>query len=202
METNVIDIDIKGKSYGSEKILGPINMTVAPDATIALLGPSGIGKSTFLRIVGGLDNNFTGSISNNAKVSMVFQEPTLLPWRTVLQNITLITKVDIATAMEALEEVGLAGKQDRYPNQLSLGQQRRLALARAFAAKPQLLIMDEPFTSLDQALVEEMLDLSKKLIKSRKMATLFVTHSQREANFLADDIFEMSGSPATIKAKG
>ncbi|MBL1407008.1 MAG: ABC transporter ATP-binding protein [Hyphomicrobiales bacterium] len=194
----MIEIDIKGKSYGSDAVLGPIKMKILPKTTLALLGPSGVGKSTFLRIICGLDHAFSGSIINNAKTSMVFQEPTLLPWRTALQNITLISGANEETAIAVLEELGLASKQDQFPNQLSVGQQRRLSLARAFAANPQFLIMDEPFTSLDKSLVDEMLKLTKKLIKTREVTTLFVTHSQREAEYLSDEIFELSGNPATL----
>ena len=88
---------------------------------------------------------------------MVFQEPTLLPWRTALRNLTLVTGVDDAAAEAALEAVGLRGPGGLFPRQLSLGQQRRLALARAFATRPELLLLDEPFVSLDGPLVEEML---------------------------------------------
>lgn len=195
----MIEINIKSKSYGSEQVLGNIDLSIASKSSIALLGPSGVGKSTFLRILCGLDNDFEGNIKNNTKTAMVFQEPTLLPWRTALQNITLISGATNETAIEVLDELGLASKLDHFPNQLSIGQQRRLSLARAFAAKPKLLIMDEPFTSLDQSLVDEMLQLTKKLIRKREVTMLFVTHSMPEAEFLSDSIYELSGSPATLK---
>lgn len=194
----MIEINIKGKSYGSEQVLGNINLSIAPKSSIALLGPSGVGKSTFLRILSGLDNDFEGNIKNSSKTALVFQEPTLLPWRTTLQNITLISGASDETAIEVLHELGLASKLDHFPNQLSIGQQRRLSLARAFAAKPKLLIMDEPFTSLDQSLVNEMLQLTKNLLNKREITLLFVTHSMREAEFLSDDIYQLAGTPATL----
>lgn len=194
----MIEINIKGKSYGSEQVLGNINLSIAPKSSIALLGPSGVGKSTFLRILSGLDNDFEGNIKNSSKTALVFQEPTLLPWRTTLQNITLISGASDETAIEVLDELGLASKLDHFPNQLSIGQQRRLSLARAFATKPKLLIMDEPFTSLDQSLVDEMLQLTKNLLNKRETTMLFVTHSMREAEFLSDDIYQLTGTPATL----
>lgn len=194
----MIEINIVSKFYNREQVLGNIDLSIAPKTSIALLGPSGVGKSTFLRILSGLDNNFEGSIKNETKTAMVFQEPTLLPWRTALQNITFISGASDETAIEVLTELGLASKLDHFPNQLSIGQQRRLSLARAFAADPKLLIMDEPFTSLDQSLVDEMLQLTKKLISKRDVTMLFVTHSRREAEFLADEIYELAGAPATL----
>lgn len=194
----MIEINIKSKSYGNEQVLGNIDLSIAPKSSIALLGPSGVGKSTFLRILCGLDNDFEGNIKNKAKTAMVFQEPTLLPWRTALQNITLISGTSDETAIEVLDELGLASKLDHFPNQLSIGQQRRLSLARAFAAKPKLLIMDEPFTSLDQSLVDEMLQLTKNLLNKREITMLFVTHSMREAEFLSDEIYELTGAPAIL----
>lgn len=194
----MIEINIVSKFYNREQVLGNIDLSIAPKTSIALLGPSGVGKSTFLRILSGLDNNFEGSIKNETKTAMVFQEPTLLPWRTALQNITLISGASDETAIEVLTELGLVSKLDHFPNQLSIGQQRRLSLARAFAADPKLLIMDEPFTSLDQSLVDEMLQLTKKLISKRDVTMLFVTHSRREAEFLSDEIYELAGTPATL----
>lgn len=159
--------------------------------TLAVLGPSGVGKSTLLRIVAGLDPDYDGRVTRPERLAMVFQEPTLLPWRNTAQNVTLTTGVDAAQAEAALAEVGLAGKGALYPRQLSLGQQRRLGLARAFAVRPDLLLMDEPFVSLDAERVEEMLALTERLIAATRAATVFVTHSVAEAERLATRVLRI-----------
>ena len=131
---------------------------------------------------------------------MVFQEPTLLPWRSTKDNLTLTTGISDRAALSALSDVGLGDHADAYPRSLSLGQQRRLALARAFAGAPELLLMDEPFVSLDPDLVEEMMALFARLRAARQVATLMVTHSEDEAKMLASRIIKLSGSPAGIVA--
>jgi NitT/TauT family transport system ATP-binding protein len=128
----------------------------------------------------------------------VFQEPTLLPWRTVSENLIIPTGISYAQALEALSDIGLAGRDSDFPAQLSLGQQRRLALVRAFAVKPDLLLMDEPFVSLDPALVDEMMALFNKLGAGQDIATILVTHVEEEAARLADRIVRLGGSPAQI----
>ena len=157
-------VQIRRKAYGAHEVLRDLGFSVEPGETLAVLGPSGVGKSTLLRIVAGLDRAFEGEVRRPERIAMVFQEPTLLPWRSVLKNLTLVTGADDAAAEQALASVGLAGKGGLFPRQLSLGQQRRLALARAFVTRPELLLLDEPFTSLDAPLVEEMLALTERLI--------------------------------------
>ncbi len=124
---------------------------------------------------------------------MVFQEPTLLPWRRAIENLTLVTGVSRIRAEAALGEVGLAGLSASYPRQLLLGQQRRLALARAFVTGPALLLLDEPFVSLDQRLVGEMLALTEALIVAARPAAVFVTHSPPEAERLATRVLRIGG---------
>lgn len=181
----MITVDIHEKSFGGITVLKDLTFKLEANETLAITGPSGIGKTTLLRIVAGLDTDFEGTVSRPSRLAMVFQEPTLLPWRTALENICLLAHVSKDEAVDALAEVGLQGKNDRFPAQLSLGQQRRLALARAFALKPELLLMDEPFVSLDPELVEEMLHLTENLLSSHRVATIFVTHSDMEATRLA-----------------
>ncbi|EFO33680.1 aliphatic sulfonates import ATP-binding protein SsuB [Roseibium sp. TrichSKD4] len=194
----MISVDLKSKSFGSVQILGEIKLSVSAGECVALLGPSGIGKTTLLRIMSGLDSDFAGHLTKPNRIAMVFQEPTLLNWRTVLQNLTLVTGISTDKARNALSEVGLAGKEALYPLQLSLGQRRRLSLARAFVTDPDFLIMDEPFVSLDAERIEEMMELTQKLLNKRKIASLFVTHSQEEASMLATRIQHLRGSPATL----
>ena len=198
----MIQIDIRSKSFGGVPVLGPIRFGIARGETVALLGPSGIGKTTLLRIATGIDTTYQGRVKRPDAQAIVFQEPTLLPWRSVLDNLLLIhPSLDPADAQAALARVGLAGgKESLFPGQLSLGQRRRLSLARAFAGKPEFLVMDEPFVSLDAEAAEAMLALTQELIAEHRPATLFVTHAQDEADRLADHVLRMRASPqgATI----
>jgi ABC-type nitrate/sulfonate/bicarbonate transport system ATPase subunit len=193
-----MDIDIRSKSFAGKPVLGAIRLTVAPGERLAILGPSGIGKTTFLRIVAGLDSQFEGTVTGTDRTSVVFQEPTLLPWRTALENITLTTGVAEARARSLLADVGLEGKADLYPRQLSLGQQRRLALARAFAPEPQTLLLDEPFASLDAETADRMLDLTATLLDRVGVSMIFVTHDPAEAIRLKARVLTLKGTPATL----
>jgi ABC-type nitrate/sulfonate/bicarbonate transport system ATPase subunit len=184
-------VAVRRKAFGPNEVLRDVAFEVQLGDTLAVVGPSGVGKSTLLRIVAGLDASFEGEVRRPDRTAMVFQEPTLLPWRGALDNLTLTTGVDAAGAEAALAEVGLAGRGGLFPRQLSLGQQRRLALARAFARRPELLLLDEPYASLDPALVEEMLALTERLIAATRPATLFVTHSAAEAERLATRVLRL-----------
>lgn len=194
----MISVDIKEKTFADTTILGTVRFTLDPGETLAISGPSGIGKTTLLRIVAGLDRDFDGAVHGARSTAMVFQEPVLLPWRSALKNITLATRIDERAATEALVEIGLGAYADRFPGQLSLGQQRRLSLARALSASPDLLLMDEPFVSLDPALAEEMLALTDRLLKARQMATILVTHTESEARRLATRFARLEGEPAQL----
>ena len=195
---NALRINIGRKAFGTSEVLGSVVFELALGARVALVGPSGVGKSTLLRIVTGLDPAFEGTVERPERIGMVFQSPTLLPWRSALANITVATRCTSGVARERLAEVGLDTKADLFPDQLSLGQQRRLALARAFAAAPELLVMDEPFVSLDDALADEMISLTDALITRHGAALLLVTHSAREAERLADRTLRLSGTPASL----
>ncbi|MEC8580031.1 MAG: ABC transporter ATP-binding protein [Pseudomonadota bacterium] len=193
----MISVDIQQKSYGDTQILGRVAFQIPKGETVAILGPSGVGKSTLLRIVAGIDPDYQGTVARPDKMAIVFQEPTLLPWRTVLQNITLVhPDLSENAAMRMLKKVGIADKAHLFPGQTSLGQQRRLALARAFACQPDFLIMDEPFVSLDPETADTMLGLTETLIAETGPAVLFVTHAREEATRLADRILELRGQPA------
>ena len=194
-----IRVNILSKRFGATEVLRGVHFSVSRGETVALLGPSGIGKSTLLRIVAGLDRDFDGSVQRPEEMAMVFQEPTLLPWRSALQNLLLVHPgLTPSEARAALDRVGLKGREDAFPRALSLGQQRRLALARAFAGRPRMLIMDEPFVSLDPSLANAMLSLAEDLIAEQRPATIFVTHARAEADRLASRVLELRGTPATL----
>ena len=196
----VLDLALNTLQLGGAPILKDIHLSVPKGQTLALVGPSGIGKSSLLRIIAGLERSYQGRCNVAGKSAIVFQEPTLLPWRSTRDNICIATGVTPAAADTALADVGLQDRCDAYPNRLSLGQQRRLSLARAFAVQPDLLLMDEPFVSLDPALVAEMMQLFKTLQIAHDVTTILVTHVQEEAQALADRIITLAGKPATISS--
>ena len=197
VETPVLDLRLRRFAYAKTPVLRDITLSMARGETLALVGPSGVGKSSLLRVLAGLETAFDGESHVDGKVAIVFQEPTLMPWRNARDNITIPTQATPAEADAALADVGLADLAATYPNRLSLGQQRRLALARAFAVRPDLLLLDEPFVSLDPALVDDMMNLFVQLRDAHNLATVLVTHVEDEARRLADRVVRLAGSPAT-----
>ncbi|WP_425100687.1 ABC transporter ATP-binding protein [Tropicibacter sp. S64] len=194
----VARLDLPGLSLGGRAVLGKVSLHLRRGETLALTGPSGAGKTTLVRILAGLETRHEGDVIVPERMAMVFQEPTLLPWRTLRDNITLTTDLAAEAAEKILADVGLAGRGGEFPGVLSLGQQRRMALARAFAAEPELLLMDEPFVSLDDALAGEMMSLFERLRAAHRVTTLMVTHSASEARRLATRVLRLQGSPATL----
>lgn len=192
-------LDLRNHSKGGAPILGALSLELRPGETLALTGPSGIGKTTLLRILAQLEEPTSGTLRPAKRLAYVFQEPTLLKWRTARENLTLVTGCSAAEANASLASVGLSEHGDLRPDALSLGQQRRLALARAIALRPSVLLMDEPFVSLDPKLNAEMIDLFRTLRAQSDMATILVTHEPKEAAALADRILELEGSPAQLK---
>src|SRR5262249_58130692 len=170
----------------------------------ALVGPSGCGKTTLLRIIAGLDRDYDGSVTlpDHGKLGMVFQEPRLLPWRTLEQNVRLAapeaTDANLDTLFRTLD---LDAPRHHSPGELSLGQARRVALARAFAVEPDLLLLDEPFVSLEDALAARLREERAELVTRRPVTPLLVTHNVEEAIGLADRLFLLSASPARVLAE-
>lgn len=197
----VLTVTLDGMTFGDKSVLGPLEFRLAPGETVAITGPSGVGKTTLMRIIAGLEPRHKGHVRRPEKLAMVFQEPTLMRWRTVADNLAITLGLTPPEIDIALEEVGLAGRGSAFPDQLSLGQQRRLSLARAFAGKPDLLLMDEPFVSLDADLSDEMMTLFERLRDNHPVATLLVTHAIPEAARLATRILELTGQPAQLKPR-
>jgi len=177
-----------------------------------IIGPSGCGKSTLLHVLAGLNKNYRGTVringrspSETAVTALILQEYGLLPWKTVGDNVRLgmqIRKVPKKLrgfkTEEILEKMGLLHLSKRFPSQLSGGQRQRVAIARSLLLEPELLLMDEPFSSLDALTREEMQDLLLKLWQETGLTVLLVTHNIEEAVFLGQKIFIMSQCPGTI----
>ena len=168
----------------------------------ALIGPSGCGKTTILKIAAGIDPDFRGYIRTPGagRLGIVFQEPRLLPWRTVEDNIRLAMPAHAAGAdlTDLIEILGLGAHMARYPGELSLGLARRTAVARAFALRPDFLLLDEPFVSLDEAVAARLRDELVALTARTRATTLLVTHNLDEAIQLSDRLFFLSDRPTRI----
>jgi len=208
-ESSRLEVCIKQKFFRAASgdnlhVLGELNFALENGEVAALVGPSGCGKTTLLRIIAGLDRDYQGTVRLPAhcRLGMVFQEPRLLPWRSVEANVRLAAPQATDATLEALfQTLGLAAHRGHYPGELSLGLARRVALARAFAVDPDLLVLDEPFVSLDAALAQHLREELAALVTSRKVTTLLVTHDIDEAIGLADRLFLLSPSPAHVIAE-
>ena len=191
-------VEVTRKAYGETVILRDFVLEAGARESLALIGPSGIGKSTLLRIIAGLDGAYEGRLSGAGRISIAFQEPTLLPWRSLRENLTLTTGCPVAEADALLASVGLPDTGDRFPGTLSLGQARRVSLARAFAMRPDTLLLDEPFASLDREVSRQMQALLLDLLREHPARLILVTHDPMEAARLADRVLRLGGTPARI----
>jgi len=202
------------------RALEDVSLAVARGATVAFVGPSGCGKSTLLKLIAGLVPATSGSVMVDGRlvrgplknVGMAFQNPVLLPWRSVLNNLLLPFEIlrengdsrapDRALwrekAVALLRTVGLGGAEDRQPRELSGGMRQRVSLCRALIHEPALLLLDEPFAALDAFTREEMWELHQTLRLHREFTGVLVTHDLREAVFLAQTIYVMSTNPGRI----
>src|SRR5438034_4018909 len=190
------------------RVLDKMSFELGDKTFNSVLGPSGCGKSTILNLIAGLDNHSSGQISiDGKKTGFVFQQPRLLKWRTVVDNVILPLEADDFDketrrqfAFKYLRLVGLGGCEDYFPLQLSGGMQQRVAIARALVIEPDVLLMDEPFSHLDEltarAQRRELLRFRDKI----EATVVFVTHNALEAVYLADRVFVLGARPARIKA--
>jgi NitT/TauT family transport system ATP-binding protein len=191
-------------------VLDNITFDVRPREFVCVLGPSGSGKTTLLRIVAGLLNPTHGHVTfarkQQPRIGMVFQQATLMPWRTVMQNIMLPLEIYKAgdqtarnKAREMIELVGLQGFEDTLPRDLSGGMAQRVAIARALIHDPDLLLLDEPFASLDAMTRERMWTELSRIWQARQKTVIMVTHSINESLFLADRVLVLTQRPGKIK---
>jgi NitT/TauT family transport system ATP-binding protein len=194
---------------GGLDALDTLSFTIQPREFVCVLGPSGSGKSTLLRILAGLLQPTGGSFTfagGRPKIGMVFQESNLMPWRTALQNITLPLELQGVPpgearlrAQELIDLVGLQGFESSWPRDLSGGMAQRVAIARALIHDPDILLLDEPFGSLDALTRERMWTELSRIWQRRQKTVLMVTHSISESLFLADRVLVLTQRPGRIK---
>jgi len=205
-----LDVRVKRKVYPpvanreAHLVLRDIDIAIEPGSFVVLTGASGCGKSTLLNIIAGLDKDFDGEIrfgTASPHLGFIFQTPRLLPWRTVYENIALALPdrdARLARIPELLERVGLTAQATAYPERLSVGMQRRVALARAFVLEAEILLMDEPFVSLDDPTAHGLRELLMDLWHRRPTTVVFITHDRVEAVSLGTRILRLAGSSASI----
>lgn len=190
------------------RALGGATFDVNPGEFVTVVGPSGCGKSTLLRIASNLERSTEGDcIVDRDSIGYVFQDATLLPWRTVASNIELLAElhgIDKAErdrrVREVIDLVGLTGFEDKYPKQLSGGMKMRASLARSLVMKPRVFLFDEPFGALDEITRERLNDELLRLFQLEGFAGLFITHSISEAVYMSTKVLVMSSRPGQIVA--
>lgn len=206
----VVTYESEGKEYTA---LEQINFELAPGETCAIIGPSGCGKSTLLKVLAGIIKTYDGTVEMNGQAIMpnkqtigfIPQNYGLLPWKNVYENILLGIKIKNQKTIDSkdtlailLQQLGLVGLEKRYPGELSGGQQQRVALARSFLLKPDLLLMDEPFSALDAMTREEIQDVYLTSWKKHSISTILVTHHVEEAVYLGQKILILTGCPGMV----
>jgi NitT/TauT family transport system ATP-binding protein len=195
--------DLRMRYGTAEPVIDGLSLEVAEGQVVSLIGPSGSGKSTVLRAISGLHAPEAGEVELGVSardMGFLFQDDALLPWRTARQNVALGLRLQghAGSAAEAdgcLARLGLAGFEDRYPRQLSGGQRKRVALAQVLALRPKLLLMDEPFASLDAIVRHQVTQDLMNWVERERIAVLLVTHDLEEAQALSDVVYLLSRGP-------
>lgn len=210
---NAVEVRFPTGKRGSFLALGPVDLSLGPNSFVSLVGPSGCGKSTLLRVISGLIHPSSGHVTIEGNelaaprtdVNFVFQSASLLPWRTVLDNILLpaIIKKRVDSKMRTraqslLDLMNLTEFANSYPHQLSGGMQQRAAIARGILMQPSILLMDEPFSALDEFTREYLNEELLRIWRREQMSVVFVTHSIAEAVFLSQKVVIMSPNPGRI----
>ena len=208
----VIIVDNICKSYSDKNVLKDVSFEASKGEVLCLIGPSGCGKTTLLKIIGGFLKDYSGSViiddkivtKPNKNAIMLFKEPNLFPWRNVLENVTFPQKASNKKTVEEaelyLELVGLREYMNYYPKELSTGMQSRASIARALVKKPDLLLMDEPFGSLDALNRRVLQNLLLEIVNKTKITVVLVTHDIEEALYLGDRIIVLGGEKSSIKS--
>jgi len=202
MSQALLGIHVERKTFAATTVLNNIHLQLQPRETVSLLGPSGCGKSTLLRIIAGLEQDFEGQrLSDTGPLAFVFQEPRLMPWLTVEQNIGFSDdgQYDKTWVAQLIEEVGLAGFADALPKALSGGMAQRVAIARGLYSRPQVLLLDEPFSAVDAFTRMKLQELLLQLAERHAIALLLVTHDVDEALYLSDRVLVMDNRPSSIR---
>jgi len=195
---NILEVNDLSKSFGNLKVIDGWDLELKKGEKLILVGPSGCGKTTFFRIVSGLEKATSGSVTVFAqKVGYVFQEPRLFPWRTVFDNLKII-RDDEKKIKEVIKMMSLEGFEELIPSKLSGGMKQRVNLARALLVEPDLLILDEPFSSLDLKIKLAIMKDIEELWSKYNFSILMVTHDIKEAIFLADRVTILSPRPSKI----
>ena len=200
--------DVSKTFKDGTRALDRTSLTVAPGEFVTVVGPSGCGKSTLLRVASGLERPTTGSVTvDKQSLGYVFQDATLLQWRTVRKNVGLFAELDkmpkaqlLQRVQENIDLVGLNGFEDKYPKQLSGGMRMRASLARSLVMDPNVFLFDEPFGALDEITRERLNDELIGLFQRKGFGALFITHSIYEAVFLSTRVLVMSARPGRIVA--
>ena len=185
------------KNFGKLTVLRDISFSVKKNEFLSIIGPSGCGKTTLLYIIQGFLKQSTGKIKIRDKTGFIFQDHNLFPWKTVKENIQFGIK-DSKIVKSLLKEINLQGFEDYYPSQISEGMKQRVGIARALANNPEILLMDEPFASLDYLTRLKMQDFLLKLHRDKNLTIILVTHDIDEAIRLSDRIIVLSKLPAKI----
>ncbi|MCS7174666.1 ABC transporter ATP-binding protein [Pseudothermotoga sp.] len=192
----ILEVNGVFKNYGNLPVLGGIDLQIFESEAVAIVGPSGCGKTTLLRIIAGLEEPDSGNVRRFYKrLGFVFQEDRLIPWRTAYRNVAFVCDNEMKVH-RILQKVGLSGFEHYKPGQLSGGMRQRLNLARALVVEPDLLLLDEPFRSLDTPTKMRLMEDLSLLLASIGISYVLVTHDIREALSLAKRVYVMCGRPA------